>query len=364
MAEPNIFHFHSEKILCFINLALSLILLIVSGTMSFWNGEPMTGWLLYGCGIVLAAAYAAMGKLDAGTTPKALLSALCQPPLILYLLGKGELSGLSWLFLCAGLILTGAYFRVWVTLPQFLFSDLMLLLHVLWNAPESESPFSLPFAGFQLAGLLVLLFVWRGGFYRRDYHLLSEELDGTINLFGDVYNRLQQGFDRTLVRLGQMTEQQELLSECSTCLRGATEPVFSGVQKSVRLLEQLQGKIKDVQDSIQKTDKIINATDDAGRKTASNVSGKLCDLQITIGTEKRAAALLDTQLCKVFSDLQGVQEALEQNRQTVMQVLGVIRNYQGDIRAIQQDARDLENLTRQTYSVLRVQKDTIRPTNV
>jgi len=261
MADPFSTRSLSEKSLCFINLILSLAFLAVSGTVSFWNSQPVTGWLLYGCGLVLAAAFAAMNKLDAGITPKALLSALCQPPLILFLLDKGELSGLCWLFLCADLILSGAYFRVWVTLPQFLFSDLLVLLHVLWSVPSQNGSFALPFTGFQLAGILVLLFVWQGGFYRKDSRFLSEKLDGMIDLFGDVYNRLQQGLDRTLVRLEQMSEQDELLSECSSSLRSAAEPVFSGVQGSVKLLEQIQEKMNEIQSFPLKSDKIISMAD-------------------------------------------------------------------------------------------------------
>ena len=239
MAEKFTSRLRGEQGICMANLIISLTLLIISGTKSFLEGEPTTGWLLFGCGLLLAAAYFLIGKLKGGITPKALLSALCQPPLILYLMGSGEFLYLTYFLLSADLVLTGAYFCLWISLPQFLFSDLMVLLHILWDMSGNSSLFAVPFILFQLIGLATIFSVWRGNFYRKQFHILSEEFDGLLDMFGDLYNHLQQGFDRTLVRLEQISEQDGLLLECSSCLGAASEPVFSGVQRSVQILEKL-----------------------------------------------------------------------------------------------------------------------------
>lgn len=318
-----------EQGICIANLILSLTLLIISGTKNFLEGEAAAGWLLYGCGVLLIAAFLLIGKLKGGITPKALLSALCQPPLILYLMGGRELLSLTYFFLSADLVLTGAYFCFWISLPQFLFSDLMVLLHILWDMSGNNTPFTVPFILLQFVGLVTLLIVWRGSFYRKQSHLLSEEFDGLLDMFGDLYNHLQQGFDRTLVRLEQISEQDGLLLECSSCLGAASEPVFSGVQRSVQILEKLQNRVQEFQ----------NAAD----------------------LEKRMAILFNPQLRETYRQLQSAQAALEEYKRMIAQILGVIHNYQGDVRAIQQDTRSLGRLAQQTYSLLRVQKDAIHP---
>ncbi len=329
MAEKFTSRLRGEQGICMANLIISLTLLIISGTKSFLEGEPTTGWLLFGCGLLLAAAYFLIGKLKGGITPKALLSALCQPPLILYLMGSGEFLYLTYFLLSADLVLTGAYFCLWISLPQFLFSDLMVLLHILWDMSGNSSLFAVPFILFQLIGLATIFSVWRGNFYRKQFHILSEEFDGLLDMFGDLYNHLQQGFDRTLVRLEQISEQDGLLLECSSCLGAASEPVFSGVQRSVQILEKLQNKTQEFQN--------------------------------TVDLEKRMAVLFNPQLRETCRQLQSAQAALEQNKRMVAQVLGVIHNYQGDVRAIQQDTRSLGRMAQQTYSLLRVQKDAIHP---
>lgn len=307
MSEPFVRRFQGERRLCIANLFLTTALFAAAGWISFWKGPRETGWLMVGCGVLLAAAYFAMGKLDAGPTPKALLSALCQPPAILFLLGDSEPKALLWVALSADLILTAAYFRIWVTLPQALLTDVLLILAYLWYPIEDI----LPAIAFQLMALAVLLVVCRGSASWKKYRLLSDEMEGFLNLFEDLYGRLQQGFDRTLVRLEQMTEQDGLLSECSACLGGGSEPVLAGVKSASQTLEQLLGKEENSQ----------------------------------------------SQLLELQKGIQQAQTALEQNQRAVTQVEGIVRCHRGDIRAIQQDIRSLDHLIRS------LQRDAIRPTN-
>ena len=314
MLDNHIPRLREEQRICMANLLLTVGLLIVCAAVSFFTAEYLTGWMLLGCAFILCAAYFAMDRLDAGVTPKALLSALCQPLLILYLAG-GEENGMLWLALAADLILTGAYFRLWVTLPQFLFTDALLLVSR-FIFPVSDI---FPLLGFQLAGAALLLTVWRGSVSWRACRALSEELETVLELLDDLHLRLNQGFDRTLVRLAQMREQDELLGECSAVLCAKVNPVSSGIGKAVELLES----------------------------------------QANPSTSQTPSPLAE----EARKNLQAVQDALEERQRTVAQVAGILRCHQGDIRAIQTEAQSLAHLTAQLHSLLRVQKDTIHPVN-
>lgn len=304
-----------EQRICTANLFLTTALLGVCAIVSFLTVEAVTGWLLVGCAVILCAAYIVMGKLDAGVTPKALLSALCQPLLILYLAG-GEENGMLWLALAADLILTGAYFRLWVTLPQFLFTDALLLVSR-FVFPASDI---FPILGFQLAGAALLLTIWRGDISWKACRNLSEELETVLELLDDLHGRLNQGFDRTLVRLAQMREQDELLGECSAVLRARVNPVSSGTDKAVEILEKL---------------------------TAAEPS-----------QEEHSRLAQEARM-----NLQSVQNALAERQKAVEQVAGILRCHQGDIKAIQIETQSLARLTVQLHSLLRVRKDAIHPVN-
>ena len=299
MLDNHIPRLREEQRICMANLLLTVGLLIVCAAVSFFTAEYLTGWMLLGCAFILCAAYFAMDRLDAGVTPKALLSALCQPLLILYLAG-GEENGMLWLALAADLILTGAYFRLWVTLPQFLFTDALLLVSR-FIFPVSDI---FPLLGFQLAGAALLPAALAVLF---------------LGLLDDLHLRLNQGFDRTLVRLAQMREQDELLGECSAVLCAKVNPVSSGIGKAVELLES----------------------------------------QANPSTSQTPSPLAE----EARKNLQAVQDALEERQRTVAQVAGILRCHQGDIRAIQTEAQSLAHLTAQLHSLLRVQKDTIHPVN-
>ncbi len=311
MLDNHIPRLREEQRICTANLYLTTALLVICAIVSFLTVEAVTGWLLLGCAVILCAAYIAMGKLDAGITSKALLSALCQPLLILYLAG-GEENGMLWLALVADLILTGAYFRLWVTLPQFLFTDALLLVSR-FIFPASDI---FPILGFQLAGAALLLTIWRGGVSWKACRNLSEELETVLELLDDLHGRLNQGFDRTLVRLAQMREQDELLGECSAVLRAKVNPVSSGIGKA----EELLGKLSEAEPPSQ-------------------------------------------EISQAQKNLQAAQDALEERQKAVAQVAGILRSHQGDIRAIQIESQSLARLTAQLYSLLRVQKDAIHPVN-
>lgn len=323
--------FREENRICTANLILTLALLAASGTISFLSAEPVTGWLMVGCTAALISAFFVIRRLEAGIVPKALLSALCQPPLIFFLMAfEKESSLLFWLTLTADIVLTGAYFRLWVTLPQFLLSDLLLVFIHLWQPFESL----LPFLGFQLTGVALLLTVWRGNLSWKKSRYLAEELDSFLELFGDLYLRLQQGFDRTLVRLEQIREHDELLSECSAALCGGSEPVLTGIQEAAKIMGQLQGESLSQQ-----------------HPSYPNLSAKPLPHTTRI------------QLAEAQKQIQKAQSALEQNQKSVAQVVGILRSSQGDLRAIQTDAKTLEHLTKQLYGLLYLQKESIQPAN-